>query len=257
VPIIDCHIHFQSPGGVYDQAAVDRCLRLADDAGIDRMVYLFNLGTGGVDPSPDDIHTSNDLGLTLLKNHPDRFIGFCYLNPAHDPAFTLAEIERCVVDGPMQGIKLWISVHATDPRLDHIMERAAELRVPVLHHAWYKATEFAFNESTPAEIADLARRHSRVTIIMAHLGGGGWRGVRDVQPCPNVVVDTSGAQPQEGLVEYAVRELGAERVVFGSDWPLRDFAVQRARVDGADLSDAEKAQILGGTIARMLGEDPS
>jgi uncharacterized protein len=254
--IIDCHIHFQCPDGVYDQAAVDRCLRLADDAGIDRMVYLFNLGTGGVDPSPDDIRTSNDLGMRLVDNHPDRFIGFCYLNPAHDPAFTLAEIERCVADGPMQGIKLWISVRATDPRLDHIMERSVELDVPVLHHAWYKATEFTFNESTPAGIADLARRHPRVTIIMAHLGGGGWRGVRDIQPCPNVVVDTSGAQPQDGLVEYAVRELGADRVVFGSDWPLRDVAVQRARIDGAELGDTEKDAILGGNMARMLDLSP-
>ena len=49
----------------------------------------------------------------------------------------------------------------------------------MLHHAWYKATEFAFNESTPAEIATLARRHPNVNIIMAHLAGGGWRGVRD------------------------------------------------------------------------------
>lgn len=258
MPIIDCHIHLQSPGAVYDQAEVDRCLRLADAAGIDRMVYLFNLstggGTGGVDPTPDDIRASNDLGLALLARHPDRFVGFCYLNPSHDHAFSLAEIDRCVANGPMRGIKLWISVHATDPRLDPLMERAAALRVPVLHHAWYKATEFAFNESTPAEIADLACRHPAVTIIMAHLGGGGWRGVRDIVPFPNVVVDTSGAQPQDGLVEYAVQELGAERVVFGSDWPLRDFAVQRARVDRADLDDAARALILGGTMEWLLNQ---
>ena len=132
MPVIDCHIHFQSPDGRYDQAEVDRCLRLADDVGIDRLVYLFNLGTGGVDPTPDDIRTSNDLGLMLLDRHPDRFVGFCYLNPAHDPAFSLAEIDRCVAKGPMQGIKLWISVHATDPRLDPIMARAGELGAPVV-----------------------------------------------------------------------------------------------------------------------------
>ena len=254
VTVIDCHIHTQVPDGRYDEAEVERCLALAGRAGIDRLVYLFNLGSGGVDPQEVDLRASNDLGLELVARHPDRFAAFCYLNPSLPESFTLAEIDRCIANGPMAGIKLWISVKANDPRLDPIMEQAAQLKVPVLHHAWYKATEFVFNESTPAEVADLARRHPRVDIIMAHLAGGGWRGVRDVRDCPNVVVDTSGAQPHAGLVEYAVQELGAARVVFGSDWPIRDFAVQRARVDGAALSADQKALILGGTMARLLAK---
>jgi predicted TIM-barrel fold metal-dependent hydrolase len=250
--IIDCHIHLQSASHRYDEDEVQRCLALADRAGIERMVYLFNLGSGGLDPQEADLTASNDIGIELVQRHPDRFESFCYLNPSLPAAFSLAEIDRCIANGPMAGIKLWISVHADDDRLDPIMERAAELRVPVLHHAWYKATEFAFNESTPAEIAHLARRHPTVNIVMAHLAGGGWRGVRDIQDCPNVVVDTSGAQPHAGLVEYAVGQLGADRVVFGSDWPIRDFAVQRARVEGANLDDEQKRLILGGTMARLL-----
>ena len=153
----------------------------------------------------------------------------------------------------MSGIKLWVAVHATDPRLDPIMERAAQLGIPVLHHSWYKMTEYAYNESNPAEIADLARRHPNVNIIMAHLAGVRWRGILDVEDCPNVYVDTSGGQPEGGLVEFAVQRLGAERVVFGSDWPLRDFAVQKARVTGARISEAEKELILGRNVQRLLG----
>jgi predicted TIM-barrel fold metal-dependent hydrolase len=250
--IIDCHIHLQGQGHRYDEEEVQRGLALADRAGIERMVYLFALGTGGVDPQEADITASNDIGIELVTRHPDRFSAFCYLNPSLPEAFTQGEIDRCIADGPLAGIKLWISVKATDPRLDPIMARAAALRVPVLHHAWYKATEFVFEESTPAEVAALARRHPEATIIMAHLAGGGWRGVRDVRDCPNVVVDTSGAQPHAGLVEYAVQELGAGRVVFGSDWPIRDVAVQRARVTGSAVSDDAKAAILGGTMARLL-----
>jgi predicted TIM-barrel fold metal-dependent hydrolase len=132
------------------------------------------------------------------------------------------------------------------------MQRAADLRVPVLHHAWYKATGYAFNESTPRDIADLARRHPDVTIVMAHLAGGGVEGVLDIADCPNVVIDTSGAQPLAGMVELALKHLGPDRVVFGSDWPIRDFAVQQARVTGevGDLLTREK--ILGGTMSRIL-----
>src|SRR5665811_2365432 len=148
---------------------------------------------GERDPSPDDIARNNDLGIALTTRHPDRFSAFCYLNPAHDVAFLEQEMRRCLEQGPCIGVKLWISVHADDARLDPIMEKAKELGVPVLHHAWYKATEYVFNESTPAEIAHLARRHPEVTIIMAHLAGGGVRGVLDVRDCPNVLIDTSVA----------------------------------------------------------------
>ena len=251
--IIDCHIHLSSAGCRFIREDVETCLGLADRAGIDRMVYLFNLqDSGGYDPAPDDILRSNDLGMTLVQQYPDRFSSFCYLNPAHDERFLLDEIERCIAQGPCAGIKLWVSVKADDTRLDPIMERAAKLRVPVLHHAWYKATGYAFEESTPAEIATLARRHPDVPIIMAHLGGGGWRGVLDVKECPNVLVDTSGAQPQAGLVEFAVEQLGAERVVFGSDWPIRDFAVQRARIEGARVTAGAREAMLGGTVGRLL-----
>ncbi len=250
--VIDCHIHLNCAGGQYDEAEVQNCLALADRAGIDRLVYLMFLSNGRVDPQQDDLVASNDMGMELVRRHPDRFDGFCYLNPSLPAAFSLAEIDRCVVNGPLVGIKLWISVHADDVRLDPVMERAAKLNVPVLHHAWYKATGFAFNESTPAQIADLARRHPKVTIIMAHLAAGGWRGVRDVLDCPNVLVDTSGAQPHAGLVDYAVDLLGAERVVFGSDWPIRDFGAQRARVEGGNLTPAQRDLVLGGNMERVL-----
>jgi predicted TIM-barrel fold metal-dependent hydrolase len=251
--VIDCHIHLNAANGRCDEAEVARCLALADRAGIDRLVYLFALADAAVDPQVDDLRRSNDIGLELLDRHPDRFESFCYLNPSLPVEFSLGEIDRCIASGPMAGIKLWISVHADDPRLDPIMERAADLGVPVLHHAWYKATGFAFNESTPAQVATLARRHPNVSIIMAHLAGGGWRGVRDVVDCPNVVVDTSGAQPHAGLVNYAVDLLGPQRVVYGSDWPIRDFAVQRARVEGAGLAADVQGLVMGGNMARILG----
>jgi predicted TIM-barrel fold metal-dependent hydrolase len=251
--IIDCHTHFPAVDSVYREDDVDRCLALADRAGIDHLVYLFNtVDKGGVDPSPEDTRRSNDLGIALTTRHPDRFSAFCYLNPAHELALLEAEMHRCLVDGPCVGIKLWVSVHADDPRLDPIMTRAAELGVPVLHHAWYKATSYVFNESTPAHVAILAQRHPDVTIIMAHLAGGGVRGVLDVRDSPNVLVDTSGAQPVAGLVEFAVAQLGADRVVYGSDWPIRDFAVQRARVEGAALPDGVRMKVLGGTMQRVL-----
>jgi uncharacterized protein len=253
-PGIDIHVHTRSPGCRYNPDEVAESIRLARRAGIGRMVQLHNLvDPGGVEPTPSDVRRSNDLGMRIAAEHPETYLGFCYLNPSHPPSFLLEEIERCVVSGNLSGIKLWVSVSARSRLLDPIMERAAGLGVPVLHHAWYKTTGYVHQESTPADIAQLARRHPRTTIVMAHLSGCGWRGVLDIRPHPNVLVDTSGGQPLAGLVEYAVAQLGAGRVVFGSDWPIRDYATQRGRVLGADLDPRDRELVLGGNAARILG----
>ena len=50
----------------------------------------------------------------------------------------------------------------------------------------------------------------------------------------------------------AVRELGPERVLYGSDAPGRSFASQLAKVQGADISPAHKELILGANLKRLL-----
>ena len=50
----------------------------------------------------------------------------------------------------------------------------------------------------------------------------------------------------------AVRELGAERVIYGSDVGGRSFASQIAKVIGADVPDSAKESILGGNLRRLL-----
>ena len=80
--------------------------------------------------------------------------------------------------------------------------------------------------------------------------------MQDVRPYPNVYVDTSGMQPVNGLVEYAVKELGAKRVLYGSDvyYPSgRDFAAQLGRVLGARIKESEKELILGLNAKKILG----
>ena len=87
---------------------------------------------------------------------------------------------------------------------------------------------------------------------MAHLCGCSDRGVELVADCPNVHVDTSGSQPEAGLVEYAVKRLGARRVLYGSDAPGRGFGPQLAKVLGAAISDADRERILALNARELL-----
>jgi predicted TIM-barrel fold metal-dependent hydrolase len=221
--------------------------------GIDRAILLGAVVASSPTPTESEVRKINDHTLQAVALHPGRFTGFCYLNPANDPKFTIEELERCIAIGPMAGVKLWIAVKANDARLDPLMEWCAKHACPVLHHAWYKTVQASPEESTPGEIADLARRHPNTSIIMAHLIAGGVRGVIDVLETPNVSVDVSGSQPLAGIVEYALEHLGAERLLFGSDWPVRDFATQLGKLDIDGLSDADRELIQWRNLHRLLG----
>ena len=84
-------------------------------------------------------------------------IGYCILNPMDGKKFCLEEIERCVVEGGMSGIKLWCAVIMSNPKVDCIAERSAELRIPILQHTWYKTVEKGRWESCPADVAECAK----------------------------------------------------------------------------------------------------
>jgi predicted TIM-barrel fold metal-dependent hydrolase len=251
--IFDCHVHHRwiqphAPPWAQIEATVDAAARV----GIAKMILLGTGGGHGVDPTPREIEACNSAGAEIAARYPHTFYSFCYLNPAHDPAFLARETERCIGELGMRGIKLWIAVNARDRRLDPIAELAAHHGVPIFFHAWYKTVQRVYHESSPADIRDLALRHPQTTIAMLHLGGARERGVLDVKDLPNVYVDTSGSQPDAGFVEFAVAHLGAERVLYGSDAPLRDFGPQLAKVLGAHISETERRLILYDNMTRLL-----
>ena len=55
-----------------------------------------------------------------------------------------------------------------------------------------------------------------------------------------------------GLVEWAVREIGAHRILFGTDTPLYSAPMQRARIDYAEINDDDKRVILWENAAKLL-----
>jgi uncharacterized protein len=107
-------------------------------------------------------------------------------------------------------------------------------------------------ESTPQQLVELARRHPRAQIICGHTGGNWELGIRAIRSTPNLYAEIDGSDPTSGFVEMAVRELGAERVIYGSDVGGRCFASQIAKVVGADIPDSAKELILGGNLRRLL-----
>lgn len=153
------------------------------------------------------------------------------------------------------GIKIHPEEHGY-PIREHaqpIFEFAARHRAVILTHS-------SEQNSLAADFIPWANEHPEVRLILAHIGcgcdGDVTHQVRAIQQSRhgNVFADTSSARSiTPGLIEWAVREIGVERVLFGTDTPLYSTAMQRARINYADLSDADKRKILRENALQLFG----
>jgi uncharacterized protein len=248
--IWDAHCHISGVAGNTPEARMGKLLEYADRMGIARLCVFMGMKWNH-DPSPETMRQENDEVLRAIRAFPDRAFGFVYLNPKHTQA-SLDELNRCVRDGPMVGVKLWVAQHCNAPELDPLVARAAELKALILQHTWIKITGNLPGESTPTELAELAARHPKATFLCGHTGGDWEVGVRAIRSLKNIFADLCGGDPTAGFTEMAVRELGAERVLYGSDAGGRSFASQLAKVFGADIPESAKRLILGENLKRLL-----
>lgn len=172
---------------------------------------------------------------------------------------TYAQAVEMLAQPQCVGIKIHPEEHGYPIReyARPIFEFAARHRAIILTHS-------SEQNSLAADFVPWVNDFPDVRLILAHIGCG-WDGdlthqVRAVQQSRhgNVFADTSSARSiTPGLIEWAVREIGVDRVLFGTDTPLYQAAMQRARIDHADLTFDEKQQILRGNAERLFGLSPA
>ncbi len=247
--IWDGHCHISGFSGTPAER-VGKALEIADRMGVEKLCIF--MGTSfQTEPTAEQLIKANDEVLEAVAAWPDRVFGWVYLSPAHLET-SLAELERCVAKGPMVAIKLWVAQNCDTPEGDTIFKRCTELKAPVFQHTWRKITGNLPGESMAVDLARVAERHPDATIICGHTGGDWEQGIRAIRPYKNVYADLAGGDPTAGVTEMAVRELGAERILYGSDIPGRSFGSQIAKVQGARISEAEKALIFADNLKRIL-----
>ncbi len=266
---IDAHIHLDA-----ENKFEERMLAEADHYRIEKLC-LSALGKRWPStPSHEQCVEANRCTAEIVRRYPDRIVGFCYVTPVPPPNPTargscgtgpippdpyhmrkvLDEIAQCVEGMGFMGIKLWVACRCDEPCVYPIIEKAAALRLPILQHTWYKrgGRENGPGESTCDHIAALAKRYPQAKLIAGHVGGDWERGIKVVKPFPNIIADVCGSDNYAGFVEMAVRELGADRVIFGTDMPGRSMASQIGKVLGADIPETDKEKILGLNMESLL-----
>lgn len=127
--IWDLHCHLSGVPGRTPDERMDKLISFPDRMGIERLCVYMGLRLSN-DPDPKDMRRQNDEVLQALSHWHDRVFGFVYLNPNHIEE-SLKELDRCVRDGPMVGVKLWVARRCNDERLDALIARATELQAVV------------------------------------------------------------------------------------------------------------------------------
>jgi predicted TIM-barrel fold metal-dependent hydrolase len=107
------------------------------------------------------------------------------------------------------------------------------------------------------EMNDLAARFPNINFLLAH-SGWTWKQARLhvelAKKFPNCFLEITFTSVTNGTIEYMVKEVGSERVLYGSDAPMRDPFPQFGWVVYADISEEDKRNILGKNMQKILAD---
>jgi uncharacterized protein len=241
--IVDGHVHIGKSTRLQINVDGQMLVRIADALNVDKicctdLTALFY-----------DMHEGNRLLYAEMQKFPDRILGYASLHSTRFGQEGLDEIRRCRHDYGMRGLKIYSTpeMSIAEPAMIPILETCAELKMPVLAH------------TTPAECDYLMSYVPEATFIMAHAGGqpyahGDWnRAIMVAKKHPNLYLDTACSTVDSSFVETCMREVGADRIIFGTDIPLLDPWPQMAKVAETRLSQEDRALLMGGNILRLMG----
>jgi predicted TIM-barrel fold metal-dependent hydrolase len=172
-------------------------------------------------------------------------LGFAFVHARADKGRVRTMIREAVEELGMVGIK----VHRHDaPITREICEAARRYRLPVLYDV--------MGDISAVEL--LANEYPDVAFIIPHLGSfaDDWRAqlalTDHLVRHRNVFTDTAGVRRFD-LLAQAVRRAGARKILFGTDGPWLHPAVELAKVHALEIAAADRDQILGGNLLRLIG----
>ncbi len=238
-------------------ATAEELIDSMDRAGIDVSV-IANFGW----MTHDLCAETNDYILESIARFPKRLIGFCTVQPQSLDA-AIAEIERCAENGARGIGELRPDIQLLDLEdeaiISPLMETIKKHRLILLTHASEPAGHDYPGKGiiTPDVLYPFIIRYPDATIVCAHWGGGlpFYALMPEVQKAlQNVYFDTAASpflyQPQ--IYTLGSQLAGADKILFGSDYPLLLQTRLLQEIDSAALTEEEKSLILSGNAKRLL-----
>jgi len=194
----------------------------------------------------------NDFIMRVAAEYPDEFIGFGTMHP--DFENVEAELDRMKAGG-LKGVKLHPDFQhfcLDDEKAVAMFKAMAERNLPGLVHTGDQRYPY----SEPERMARVLDAVPDLKVICAHLGGWSrWTDAwRILAGRPGVWVDTCSSlyaiTPEDGA--EVIRHYGANRVVFGTDYPMWKPEEEIEKVNRLPLTDEEKEMIFHKTFEAFM-----
>lgn len=241
--IIDFHTHVDEAPAFGWIDPPEKIVALLDEAGIDHAVAMTYVDYPGLDPNAIDCLAE------ACSRFPDRLVPFARLNPNHR-AEAMGALRRSIEELGYRGLKLHptstLAHPAGEPTID-LLRACGEYGVPALFHCGDDPY------TTPQAIALAAELAPDTAIVMGHMGGYFHvdDAIGETERHPNLYLETS-AMPYPTKIAEAVARVGAERIVFGSDGPGCNPALEVDKIRLLDLGEEVEERILFRNAAELL-----
>jgi predicted TIM-barrel fold metal-dependent hydrolase len=248
--IIDAHSHIGRTIANGIGQDVESWLAAMDAAGISQSI--ISVAAGGLQAEGlADTKRANDVIAGAVKAHPDRFpIGLASIEVRHGEA-GLVEVRRAMMELGLSGLVF----HATfegfgveSPVFETILKALAQGPALVLMHSTPDT------RASPRAIAAVAERFPQIEFLLGHpvfTEDQRVQCVSAVQAHSNLNLDLA-YQADSATTEFFVREVGAGRVLYGSDAPYFDPVQVIASIEVADITEADREQIFSGNAQRLI-----
>ena len=224
---------------------IDLLLQKGRAAGIARFVLL------PVAVQPHGVRHVNEFIVEQTRLHPECY-GFGTVH--HDMDDMRGELDYIRASG-LLGVKLhpdMQAINTDDARLFPLYEWLQQARMPLFVHCGDEHRDF----SHPRHLRRVIDRFPDLTVIAAHLGGWSkWDDAVQYLKDTKCYLDISSCMmflSPEKVAEY-VRAFGAERVLFGTDFPIWNAAEEVKNLLALPLTDDEKEQIFFRNAEGILG----
>jgi predicted TIM-barrel fold metal-dependent hydrolase len=213
----------------------------------------------------------NEFIAEIVSRHPGRLVGFGKHDYGCRGREAALQIERAINEYDLRGVGEFAlsEFYPTPPREVHrspdlrvIMDKIADLRVPLLLHTGWSQAPFPLLYYDPLIIDEIADDFGDVRIIVGHAGQTNtyfFEGaLMTALKHDNVYLELSH-QPEKNVAR-AVDEVGAGKCLFGTDWgaaypPIDSqglYARKLNTIANLEITHSDKERILGKNIAGLL-----
>ena len=243
--IADAHMHVGSPG-VFFTPGYDAAdyIALMDQNHIAYAVCCDMLTL------MEDISAVLETAAWIYGQSHQRIFSFCVFHPDLVEQ-SLQVIRQAAAQPYVAGIKIHPSFHgveADSEQYEAIWDLAAQHDLAIMSHTWSVSAHNPVQKlSTPLKFEKYVKRFPEVRFVLGHFGGRGTgrdEAIQLIREYPQVYGDFAGVIFDYELIENLVRQVPAERILFGSDYSWFDPKANILRVILADIDEDDKLKIL-------------